>query len=63
VNAHYLAEKIGALLGKPEAVVIIHGGMGREVARRPKRFLQDKEVEVLVAPTAAARASICSVPT
>ena len=51
---NYLAEKIGALLGRPEAVVIIHGGIGREDRRKAQEaFTQDKQVEVLVATDAA----------
>jgi hypothetical protein len=45
---------VGSLIGKPEAVVAIHGGMGREDRRSvQERFTQDKEVEVLVATDAA----------
>ncbi|GIK15171.1 MAG: RNA helicase [Planctomycetota bacterium] len=51
---NYLAERIGALIGKPEAVVIIHGGVGREDRRNAQEaFTQDKEVEILVATDAA----------
>jgi len=51
---NYLAEKIGALLGKPEAVVIIHGGIGREQRRNAEEmFKHDKEVEILLATDAA----------
>ena len=51
---NYLAERIGALLGKPEAVVIIHGGIGREDRRKAQEsFTQDKQVEILVATDAA----------
>ena len=50
----YLAEKIRVLLGRPEALVIIHGGMGREERRTAQqRFTQDKEVQILVATDAA----------
>jgi superfamily II DNA or RNA helicase len=50
----YLAERIGALLGKPEAVVTIEGGMTRENrARAQQAFTQDKGVQVLVATDAA----------
>ena len=42
---NYLAERIRSLLGKPEAVVTIHGGMGREERRKAQEaFMQDKEV-------------------
>ena len=51
---NYLAEKIRALLGRPEALVIIHGGMGREERRTAQqKFTQDKEVQILVATDAA----------
>src|SRR5207248_3584010 len=51
---NYLAERIGALLGKPEAVVMIHGGLGREDRKKAQEgFAQDKEVEILVATDAA----------
>jgi superfamily II DNA or RNA helicase len=51
---NYLTEKIGALLGRPEAVVIIHGGIGREDRRKAEEsFKHDKDVEILVATDAA----------
>ncbi len=52
---NYLAEQIGTkLLGRPEAVVTIHGSMGRDDRRKAQeRFTQDKEVEILVATDAA----------
>lgn len=51
---NYLTEKIRALLGRPEAVVIIHGGIGREDRRKAEEsFKHDKEVEILVATDAA----------
>lgn len=50
----YLQERIGALLGRPDAVVTIHGGMGREERRKAEQlFTQDKRVEVLIATDAA----------
>ncbi|OCC14774.1 helicase (Snf2/Rad54 family) [Dissulfuribacter thermophilus] len=50
----YLQERIGALLGRPDAVVTIHGGMGREERRKAEQlFTQDKKVEVLIATDAA----------
>lgn len=46
----YLAERIRARLGRPEAVVIIHGGIGREERRKTvEAFRNDPEVLVLVA--------------
>jgi hypothetical protein len=42
------------LLGRPESVVTIHGGMGREErARAQGAFTQDKDVQVLIATDAA----------
>ena len=51
---NYLADKIRTLLGRPEAVVVIHGGMQRDDRRATQAaFVQDKEVMVLVATDAA----------
>jgi superfamily II DNA or RNA helicase len=51
---NYLAGQIRALLGKPEAVVTIHGGMGREDRKKAQDgFTHDKDVEILVATDAA----------
>ena len=51
---NYLKEKISTLLGRPEAVVAIHGGMVREERRKAQeRFLHDPDVQVLVATDAA----------
>jgi superfamily II DNA or RNA helicase len=51
---NYLAEKIRSLLGKPEAVVTIHGGIPRDQRRGIQAsFVQDKDVLVLVATDAA----------
>ncbi len=51
---NYLQERIGSLVGRPEAVVTIHGGMGREDRRKAEQlFTQDKDTEVLVATDAA----------
>jgi superfamily II DNA or RNA helicase len=50
----YLTDRIRTLLGRPEAVVAIHGGLGRDARRAAQEgFTQDKEVEVLVATDAA----------
>ncbi len=50
----YLAERITTLLGRPQAVVTIHGGMGREERQNAQEaFLYDPEVRVLVATDAA----------
>lgn len=51
---NYLAEKIRTLLGRPETVVTIHGGMMRDDRRAVQTsFVQDKDVQVLVATDAA----------
>ena len=51
---NYLTDHIRSLLGRPEAVVTIHGGMAREARQdAQRRFTQDKEVQVLVATDAA----------
>ncbi len=51
---NYLKEKLQDFLGRPEAIVIIHGGMGREERNRNKElFTQEKDVQILVATDAA----------
>ena len=51
---NYLQERIGSLIGKPESVVVIHGGMGREERKKAETlFTQDKNTEVLLATDAA----------
>ncbi len=51
---NYLVERISTLLGRPRAVVWIHGGMGREErSKAQEAFLHDPEVRVLVATDAA----------
>jgi superfamily II DNA or RNA helicase len=51
---NYLADRIRALIGKPEALVTIHGGMGREDRRKAQEsFTHDKETQILVATDAA----------
>jgi SNF2 family DNA or RNA helicase len=51
---NYLTERIRVLIGKPEAVVTIHGGMHREARRDAQEaFRQKPEVSVLVATDAA----------
>src|SRR5438132_238208 len=51
---HYLERQIGSLLGRPEAVVVIHGSLGREERRKAQEsFLHDPEVQVLLATDAA----------
>ncbi|MCL6590153.1 MAG: DUF3883 domain-containing protein [Firmicutes bacterium] len=52
---NYLADRIrAALTGRKEAVVTIHGGMGREERKKAQElFTQDKDVLVLIATDAA----------
>ncbi|MBI5504534.1 MAG: DUF3883 domain-containing protein [Deltaproteobacteria bacterium] len=51
---NYLERQISSLLGRPQAVVMIHGGMGREERRKSQEsFLHDPEVQVLLATDAA----------
>src|SRR6185369_3238345 len=51
---NYLHGRIETLLGKGEAVVCIHGGMGREERLKAQEaFRHDPEVRVLVATDAA----------
>lgn len=50
----YLARQIGTLLGRSDAVVMIHGSMGREDRRKAQSsFLHDPSVNVLLATDAA----------
>ncbi len=51
---HELQRRIGTLLGRPNAVAVIHGGMGREERRKSQEtFLHDPEAQVLLATDAA----------
>lgn len=51
---NYLQQRIGSLLGRPEALVTIHGQLGRQERRKAQNaFTQDKQVEILVATDAA----------
>lgn len=51
---NYLSSKLRTLLGREEAVVCIHGGMGREERRKTQEvFTQDKDVQILLATDAA----------
>jgi superfamily II DNA or RNA helicase len=51
---NYLERQIGSLLGRPDSVVLIHGGMGREERRKSQEsFLHDPNVQVLLATDAA----------
>jgi len=50
----YLTERVTSLLGKPESIVNIYGGMGREQRKvAEQKFTQDKDVEILIATDAA----------
>ena len=50
----YLQQKVGAFLGRREAVQVIHGGMGRdERLRTQDAFRNDPLVQVLIATDAA----------
>lgn len=47
---YYLADKIRNRFGKPESVVVVHGGVGREERRKLiEAFKQDKQVMVMLA--------------
>src|SRR2546426_10738166 len=51
---NYLAARIRSLIGKPNAVVTIHGGMSRDERRFMQNgFVQNKDVLILVATDAA----------
>ena len=51
---NYLQHRIASLMGRPEAVAIIHGSLGRDDRRKAQeRFLHDPEVQVLLATDAA----------
>lgn len=51
---HYLTDKVRARLGNPEAVEVIHGGVAREERRKViERFMQDRDLLVLIANDAA----------
>ncbi|RJR43449.1 MAG: DEAD/DEAH box helicase, partial [Desulfobacteraceae bacterium] len=50
----YLENRVTTLLGRKEAVVIIHGGMGREERLKAQEsFKHDPEVQMLIATDAA----------
>lgn len=51
---NYLADRVRGLLGREEAVVTIHGGVGRDERRKMQEaFTQNKDVQILVATDAA----------
>lgn len=50
----YLAEKLRTLVGRPESIVKIHGGVPRDARRKiQESFTQDPNVQILVATDAA----------
>ncbi|HEY8743501.1 MAG TPA: helicase-related protein, partial [Chloroflexota bacterium] len=50
----YLQERLTGLIGRPEAIEVIHGSLSREARRSTQeRFMQDPTVEVLLATDAA----------
>jgi len=50
----YLKDRIGTLLGRPESIVTILGGMGRDSRRNAaESFQHDPDVEILLATDAA----------
>lgn len=51
---NYLQTRISSLIGRPEAVLTIHGAMGRDERRKAEQlFIHDKTTEVLIATDAA----------
>lgn len=51
---NYLADRMGTLLGNSEAVVTIHGSIGREERKKAEElFKQDPQVQILLATDAA----------
>ena len=51
---NYLEQRVTTLLGRREAIVVIHGGMGREERMKAQEaFKHDPEVQVLIATDAA----------
>ncbi|MBW1799618.1 MAG: DEAD/DEAH box helicase family protein, partial [Deltaproteobacteria bacterium] len=51
---NYLTDRIRTLLGRSDAVINIHGSMGREDRKKAEEgFKQDKNVQILVATDAA----------
>jgi superfamily II DNA or RNA helicase len=51
---NYLKDRITALLGDPNAVVTIHGGMGRDERRKTQELFRfDKDTLILIATDAA----------
>ncbi len=40
---NYLCERIGALLGRPEAIVVIHGSVGRDERRKAEEAFKTRQ--------------------
>jgi len=60
----YLMDQIRTVLGRPESVVAIHGGVRREERRRVQdMFTRTRTVWSWSPPTRPARASTCNAPT
>jgi superfamily II DNA or RNA helicase len=50
----YLRDRVGTLLGRPETIVTIQGGMGRDKRRATEEsFRHDPDVQILIATDAA----------
>jgi len=61
---NYLVERIGGMLGKPEAVITIHGGINRDDRRKAQEeFRNNRDVLVLVATDAASEGVNQKTPT
>src|SRR5271157_3622809 len=59
---NYLTERLRALLGAPEALVTVHGGMGREERKMLRKHLcRTKTFSSCLLPMPPARASTYSV--
>ena len=51
---NYLQQRIGTLLGRAEAIVVIHGSLGRDERKKAQeRFTQDPAAQILIATDAA----------
>jgi SNF2 family DNA or RNA helicase len=51
---NYLRDRISTVLGNPDAVLVIHGGVGREERLKiQESFRHDKDVQILLATDAA----------
>ena len=60
---NYLADRIRGLLGKHEAVAVIHGSVHRDDRRKVQEALRnDKDTRVLIATDAAGEGVNCRTP-